>query len=1001
MKRKFIVGLIIFGMVFSTINIDFKNVKAQEEVIMFEDNFEGYSTNSFPSSGGWILKYNGKGDTYQKIVNTVSVSGNRSFQLWGYPNWSACAMKNFTTSSDILGYEVYVRTGELGSDRRIAYVGFYNENIGSWGTGIARVFFVGDGTIKVEDGSTIQTYESNRWYKVKVVLNINSKEYDVWINGVLKAENVYESDADKIKSFILVSEHAGIKTYFDDVKVFTVSQEKCEEGWNVSNLNLNKTTFSPGETVSGTVYYEVWNPSSCPACIQQIVVGIDNDAKECIYNGIPNTCPNKTTGTASFSFKAPQSPGSYDVVFGNFYEYTCSDAKAKFPGTKYKTLGIITVESSNPPNLNVTWHVPSQFEYEKPNPLWFKTCNSGGDADVEHEMWISGRSLGLVTWDIYSGGCITSGWKDNFYVHEEDIEDGYVTIRFWAKATNESGTDTYDETKKIPVVGMEGSIKVIVKDDSGNKLRDAEIRLDGSYKGKINSSGEYTISNLSPGSYTVKASKSGYEDDSESVYVESGKTKTIYLTLKEIPSPTTTPPPPNPWENLIAEHSDYLRSGDTVYFNDEIAQMYAPIFNIQWNAKPGPDKQLYRIINLSVKNYLIQYLQVYPKQTGLAVPHTLDWSIVCIYVNKDTKEVEKIMYDYGWIDRIYGCPPPNHSDDESRRDPKTEHCSAVIYWKEIPEDLKEENHVKLSICTSYHSVELNDSGSRIDVPLDRLYDDYIWYDIPKVDTTIFGMPLFSGGKLNPLGFDITCTWMMTKGLEEIDITNFRVTVLEDDVVVEFVSEPDAKVKIWLAYPIGSSSWGYHRVASGKTGSKYGDYVSSFSHSEIQKYDSNAMYVVVYKPTYGNVRDMKRGQKYYPIPISTSYTFSSAGETIDVKYNEYSPDKDPASDIIDNPENTPLQSVSETIILLIGGPLANSETAKYQEYFPVKVTNDYPGEHRGVIEVIDNPFGEGKIVLLAGSDREGTEAAVEIFKTLKELPDEPIIVDWNNGDPIII
>lgn len=55
----------------------------------------------------------------------------------------------------------------------------------------------------------------------------------------------------------------------------------------------------------------------------------------------------------------------------------------------------------------------------------------------------------------------------------------------------------------------------------------------------------------------------------------------------------------------------------------------------------------------------------------------------------------------------------------------------------------------------------------------------------------------------------------------------------------------------------------------------------------------------------------------------------------------------------------------------------------------------------MIEVIDNPSGEGKIVLLAGSDREGTRAAVEIFKTLKYLPDEPIIVDWNDGDLIIV
>ena len=78
-----------------------------------------------------------------------------------------------------------------------------------------------------------------------------------------------------------------------------------------------------------------------------------------------------------------------------------------------------------------------------------------------------------------------------------------------------------------------GSIKVIVKDDSGNKLKYAKIYLDGKYKGKTNSSGEYTIKDVSEGSHTVKATKSGYEDDSENVYVSAGKTKSVYLKLKK------------------------------------------------------------------------------------------------------------------------------------------------------------------------------------------------------------------------------------------------------------------------------------------------------------------------------------------------------------------------------------------------------------------------------------------------------------------------------------
>ena len=48
MKRKFIVSLIIFGMVFSSINIDFKSVKADTEI-----KFRGTAIEYFSIIGGW------------------------------------------------------------------------------------------------------------------------------------------------------------------------------------------------------------------------------------------------------------------------------------------------------------------------------------------------------------------------------------------------------------------------------------------------------------------------------------------------------------------------------------------------------------------------------------------------------------------------------------------------------------------------------------------------------------------------------------------------------------------------------------------------------------------------------------------------------------------------------------------------------------------------------------------------------------------------------------
>ncbi|AXI25383.1 APHP domain-containing protein [Methanofervidicoccus sp. A16] len=86
-------------------------------------------------------------------------------------------------------------------------------------------------------------------------------------------------------------------------------------------------------------------------------------------------------------------------------------------------------------------------------------------------------------------------------------------------------------------------------------------------------------------------------------------------------------------------------------------------------------------------------------------------------------------------------------------------------------------------------------------------------------------------------------------------------------------------------------------------------------------------------------------------------------------------------------------------ILIGGPVANPVVKKYLNYFPVRVTNEYPGKHRGVIEVIK--IDGHTVVLLAGSDRWGTKAAVEYFKTLEDLPDEPIFVEWRNGEAVRI
>ncbi len=96
-------------------------------------------------------------------------------------------------------------------------------------------------------------------------------------------------------------------------------------------------------------------------------------------------------------------------------------------------------------------------------------------------------------------------------------------------------------------------------------------------------------------------------------------------------------------------------------------------------------------------------------------------------------------------------------------------------------------------------------------------------------------------------------------------------------------------------------------------------------------------------------------------------------------------------------NQPLEITEDCI--LVGGPVANPLAKKYLWTFPAKITNNYPGKHKGVIE--KQIINGHTVILLAGSDRWGTKAAVEYFKTLDDIPSEPIFVEWKDGKAVKI
>ncbi|MBP2144466.1 parallel beta-helix repeat protein [Methanococcus voltae] len=140
-------------------------------------------------------------------------------------------------------------------------------------------------------------------------------------------------------------------------------------------------------------------------------------------------------------------------------------------------------------------------------------------------------------------------------------------------------------------------------------------------------------------------------------------------------------------------------------------------------------------------------------------------------------------------------------------------------------------------------------------------------------------------------------------------------------------------------------------------------------------------------------------RHRTIDASTSIDSKSLRRTVsdsNVVYGS-SFDKQLAENLKENIHSDDTEIDGDTII--VGGPIANRIANQYNDRFSIPVTNDNPGENRGIIQVISIPSGSStviqnyKLIYIAGSDRLGTEAALKYFETLTELPEEPIIVEW--------
>jgi len=437
-------------------------VLAAENVI-FQDDFETYQAEAFPS-GGWKLVYNGAGNQYQVITSDYAASGTKSLQMVGQYGWSAVVAKDFSSISNLIGFEAYL----MGTPGSWPSVGFGNETIQPWGRlyGAVGVDTI-DGYI-VAGSQNLQPCTTNTWYKIRVVMDRNARTFDIWIDDQLKGTNIPEpNDPWEIQSLRFDVGWHNVMNYYDNVKVFEVSgPSPPETAWDSTlYLDSGSGTFASVSAANPTIYV------SSGQLLSGTITLIAN-------NNIPPNCVVPLIGTPSW--------GEHSTSWWLIHSWLPY-------GSSIQT-------------TNVQLYAPSQAG------IYYIIFAFRGELTGEQMASATNWPLGYVVWndgnDIadFSSSQISEAQQNGVTVVNWLYTDGYKPTYTPACAIKVVVGETPPQTGSISGV-------VFYLDSEGDvvKVADAVVSVDyPSWTAISNAEGEYRLDNLPFGLWVVTCVKPGY-----------------------------------------------------------------------------------------------------------------------------------------------------------------------------------------------------------------------------------------------------------------------------------------------------------------------------------------------------------------------------------------------------------------------------------------------------------------------------------------------------------
>lgn len=198
-------------------------------VTLFEDNFESYSLNKWPSAGWTGYAGNDSDHSVNRIETDPTDPNNQVFRLTASgSNWSAGALGDVVfTDHYKVDFRVY-NGNEVVSDygqQHRASIGMKNGH--HWSNhGRGLLGFNKNGNVSIAD-NILQSYETRKWYDVSIEYNRVSDtrvELRYWVDDVYRGRHSFPVD-DLSEELSLNHIQLGVQrgaVYYDDVRITSI-----------------------------------------------------------------------------------------------------------------------------------------------------------------------------------------------------------------------------------------------------------------------------------------------------------------------------------------------------------------------------------------------------------------------------------------------------------------------------------------------------------------------------------------------------------------------------------------------------------------------------------------------------------------------------------------------------------------------------------------------------------------------------------------------------------